>query len=69
MKKRVIFTSSSGGHLNELLRLEPLFKDYDYLLVTEKTDVTEKMTDKYNMEFLKYGSRFYFFQIYICIFI
>lgn len=68
MKKRVIFTSSSGGHLNELLRLETLFKDYDYLLVTEKTDVTEKMTDKYNMEFLKYGSRFYFFK-YIFVFL
>lgn len=57
--KKVIFTSSSGGHLTELLKLEPLFKDYDYLLLTEKTDVTEKLKDKYNMDFLLYGSRFY----------
>lgn len=57
--KKVIFVSSTGGHLTELLRLEPLFKEYEYLLVTEKTDVTEKMQDKYNMEYLKYGSRFY----------
>ena len=53
--KKVIFASSSGGHLTELLKLEKLFEEYEYLLVTEKTDVTYKMKDKYNMEFFKYG--------------
>lgn len=53
--KKVIFVSSSGGHLSELLMLEDLFYEYDYLLVTESTDVTSKLIDKYNMEFLKYG--------------
>ena len=57
--KKVIFTSSSGGHLTELLKLEKLFDQYDYLLVTEKTDVTEKLEGKYNMDYLMYGSRFY----------
>lgn len=66
--KRVIFASSSGGHLSELLKLEKLFNEYEYLLVTEKTEVTEKLKNKYNMEYLKYGSRFYFLK-YIFVFL
>lgn len=66
--KKVIFTCSSGGHLTEILKLEKLFNEYEYLLVTEQTEVTEKLSGKYNMEFLKYGSRFYFFK-YIFVFL
>lgn len=53
--KKVIFVSSSGGHLSEILKLEELFNEYEYLVVTEKTDITYKLKDKYNMDFLKYG--------------
>lgn len=53
--KKVIFAASSGGHLTEILKLEKLFNEYNYLLVTEKTDVTDELKDKYNMKFLKYG--------------
>lgn len=53
--KKVIFAASSGGHLTEILKLEKLFSEYDYLLVTEKTPVTIEMQNKYKMEFLKYG--------------
>ena len=53
--KRVIFAASSGGHLTELLKLEPLFKEYDYLLVTEKTDITKSLNNKYNIKYVKYG--------------
>ena len=35
--KKVMFIASTGGHLNELLQLEPCFKKYDYSIVTEKT--------------------------------
>ena len=35
--KKVLFIASTGGHLNELLQLSPIFKNYDYTLVTEKT--------------------------------
>lgn len=66
--KKVIFASSSGGHLTELLKLEKLFNEYEYLLVTEKTEVTEKLINKYNIEYLKYGSRFYFLK-YIFVFL
>lgn len=53
--KKVIFAASSGGHLTEILKLQELFKEYDYLLVTEKTDVTSNMSNKYNMKYVKYG--------------
>ena len=36
-KKRVLFISSTGGHLTELLKLEKCFKEYEYYIVTEKT--------------------------------
>ena len=41
MKKKkslkVCFAASSGGHLEELLRLQPLMERYDSFLVTERT--------------------------------
>lgn len=53
--KKVIFVSSSGGHFSEILMLKELFNEYEYLLVTEKTDVTSKLVNNYNMDYLKYG--------------
>ncbi|MBR1416849.1 MAG: polysaccharide biosynthesis protein [Bacilli bacterium] len=47
MKKRVLFISSMGGHLNELLKLEPMFNNYNYHIVTEKTPTTTYLKDKY----------------------
>ena len=40
-KKKVLFIASTGGHLTELMQLKPLFKEYDYHIVTEK--LTEEM--------------------------
>lgn len=57
--KRVMFISSVGGHLTQLLELKPIFNDYNYVLVTEKTDVTKEMKNKYNMAYLIYGTREY----------
>lgn len=53
--KKVIFAASSGGHLTELLKVQELFNEYDYMLVTEKTDVTKTLEDKYNIKYVKYG--------------
>lgn len=67
--KRVMFISSVGGHLTQLLELKKIFNDYNYVLVTEKTDVTLSMKDKYNISYLKYGSRKYIFSyIFIAMF-
>ena len=67
MKKNVMFICSVGGHLTQMLELKKIFNDYNYVLVTENTDVTKDMKDKYNMEYLKYGSRKYLFK-YLFIF-
>lgn len=67
--KKVMFISSVGGHLTQMLELKDIFNDYNYILVTEKTDVTKDMNNKYKMEYLKYGSRKYLFRyIFIAIF-
>ena len=46
-KKKVLFISSTGGHLNELLQLSPLFKKYDYHIITEKDETTKGLKEKY----------------------
>lgn len=56
-KKKVMFISSVGGHLTQLLELKAIFENFNYVLITEKTDVTKSMTEKYNIKFLPYGSR------------
>lgn len=45
-KKKILFIASTGGHLTELMQLQPLFKDYNYHLVTEKTPVNVKLKKK-----------------------
>ena len=66
MKKKVLFISSTGGHLNELLQLKSLFSNYPYLLVTEKDKSTIALKEKYNVKYLVYGTRknifIYFFK-------
>lgn len=56
--KKVLFIASTGGHLNELLQLNPLFDNYDSYVVTEKTKSNMKLTEKYNVPgFLIYGTK------------
>ncbi len=66
--KKVMFVSSSGGHLKELLKLQSLFVNYNYMIVTEETKTTKSLSEKYNVRYMKYGSRQYIFS-YIFIFI
>lgn len=46
-KKKVVFISSTGGHLTELLQLEPLFEKYDSYIVTEKQVNNINLKKKY----------------------
>ncbi len=56
--KKVIFISSTGGHLSELLQLKPLFEKYDSYLITEKTKSTVGLKKKYkHVNYLVYGTR------------
>ena len=45
--KTVIFISSTGGHLTELLQLAPLFSHYDSYLITEKQKNNLSLKEKY----------------------
>ena len=49
-KKRVMFISSVGGHLTQLLELKSIFNDYDYVLVTDRNDVTLPLKEKLGKE-------------------
>lgn len=60
--KKVLFISSTGGHLAELLKLKKLFKKYDSFLITEKTPSTIDLKKGYGkkMGFLIYGTKKHF---------
>lgn len=56
--KKILFISSTGGHLNELLQLKPMFKKYDSYLVTEKTKTNRNLKNEYeNVSYLLYGTK------------
>lgn len=58
-KKRVLFISSTGGHLSEMMRLSPLFKKYNYFIITEKDESTKMLAQKYKKKvfYLIYGTK------------
>ena len=45
--KKVIFISSMGGHLNELLQLSPLFDSCDFTIITEKNKTLQSLKQQY----------------------
>ncbi len=57
--KKVLFISSTGGHLTELLQLKPIFKNYDYRIVTEKTKSNANLKNEYKkkISYLVYGTK------------
>ena len=57
LPKKVLFVSSIGGHLTQLLQLKSLFVDYNYLLITEKSNVTENLKSKYNVKYYIYCNK------------
>ena len=58
MKKRVLFISSTGGHLEELMQLKSMFDNYDYHIITENTKSNLSLIEKYpdRVNYLVYGS-------------
>ena len=57
--KKVLFISITGVHLSEMMLLERLFKNYDYHIITEKTDTTKNLSEKYKgkVNYLIYGTK------------
>lgn len=62
--KKVLFISSTGGHLSELMQLKPLFKEYDYHIITEKNQATLSLKKEYGkrINFLVYCTRIKFIE-------
>ena len=58
-KNRVLFISSTGGHLEELFQLKPTMEKYDYHIITEKTETNSNLKEKYGnkIDYLVYGTR------------
>lgn len=56
--KKVLFISSTGGHLDELLQLKKMFNDYDFHIITEKLKSNYSLREKYpgRVNYLLYGS-------------
>ena len=46
-KKKICFTASSGGHTTEILRLQQLTEDYDYIYIMEETPKKEEDDKRY----------------------
>ena len=74
MKKKVLFISSTGGHLSEMLQLSSLFEKYEYHIITEKDEVSKALKEKYKekISYLPYGTRakmfsYIFKYFYLCI--
>lgn len=61
--KRVLFIASAGGHLNELMQLEPMFEKYDYYLITEKIKSNMSLKKKFGkkISYLVFGSKDHIF--------
>lgn len=57
--KKVLFIASTGGHLDELMQLKPMFEDYNYHIITEKTKSNLSLQDKYpgRVNYLVYGTK------------
>ena len=59
MSKKILFISSTGGHLSEMMMLSSLFDKYDYHIITEKTKSNLGLRDKYKnkVDYLVYGTK------------
>lgn len=61
--KKVLFISSAGGHLSELLQLEKMFGSYDYHIITENTKSTRSLKNNYGkrINYLVFGTKDHLF--------
>ena len=68
--KKILFISSSGGHLSELMQLKKMFTKYEYHIVTEKNDSTKNLKNEYKerISYLVYGTKKNPFKyLFVCI--
>jgi len=51
-KTKLCFVASGGGHLRQLLQLSPLYKEFSYYFITEKTPLGEYLCDQHQTLFV-----------------
>lgn len=70
-EKKICFSASSGGHLEQLMMLEPLMQKYDSFIVTEKTKYSPEIKDKkvFYLSQINRKERLFFFKILKNVFI
>ena len=61
--KKVLFISSTGGHLSEMMQLKPMFDKYDYHIITEFTESTKNLKNKHKgrVDYLVFGTKDHLF--------
>ncbi len=61
--KKVVFISSCGGHLTELLQLKPLFTEVEAVVITEKTKSNSQLKEELDcpVYYLVYGTKQHLF--------
>lgn len=61
--KKVLFISSTGGHLTEMMCLKKLFSNYDFRIITEATPSTVYLEKQYRgkVSYLFYGTKDHLF--------
>lgn len=57
--KKALFISSTGGHFVELMMLKPIFKNFDYYIITEKTKSTISLKKEYGnkINYVVFGTK------------
>jgi beta-1,4-N-acetylglucosaminyltransferase len=50
---KFLIASSTGGHLNEVLQLKKIYKEYEYLIVTEDVPINNTILKGFNYELVK----------------
>ena len=55
----MMFISSTGGHLTELMRLKSMFDKYEYSIITEKDKSTKMLAKRYEKKigYLLFGTK------------
>ena len=61
--KRVLFISSTGGHLSEMMQLRRMFDKCNYYIVTEKTKSNMNLLNEYpgRVSYLIFGTKDHLF--------
>ena len=54
---KICFTSSSGGHFNQMYKISLEYDDYDKVFITEETNYSKKVLEDKNKYFFKIINR------------